>query len=268
MSRGQQGIGINAARIYSLLTPATAKIVSRFHPNGALLCLRIDTKLNRRHSERGQGRIEIPPNDVGRKMIIGKGSTGSKSARSAWYQAEAKYQQGQSVDEYLEGRLSLKSACHAPLYRPGRNTIAYMAGVSNSARTCRNQTAPLRNRAGVFDQYALRHETITRLRNFNRIVLPRLAGGGSPVVPEGETLAAGLADAACRSQTLLRFPKPNSRPCDRLYYSDREHHILTNCTRSCRENFCGGDSSAGGIQGNPFQVEVGLACGAGRHCKK
>ncbi|MDD4117197.1 MAG: DNA topoisomerase VI subunit B [Kiritimatiellae bacterium] len=103
MSRGQQGIGISAAGMYGQLTTGTATVIlsrTKSAPQAHRLAVQIDTRANKPavlSDEAADWRPEFPPEDEGGEPVVY--SHGTQVA----IEMTAQYVRGRlSVDEYLK----------------------------------------------------------------------------------------------------------------------------------------------------------------------
>lgn len=281
MSRGQQGIGISAAGMYGLLTTGKPlKIVSKISPRtpAHYYVLRIDTKLNRPDILNGDGAgIEIPPNDVGRKMIIEQGIDWVEVPHGTrvTIELEAKYQRGRgSVDEYLEGTAIANP--HATLHYtdPEGNTIAYMAGVSElPPEPVEIKPHPY----GIELGYLINMLCDTRQPTLLKFLTESFCRV-SPAVARQLCQKAKLSPRACPNEMrraeaeALFYAIPETKipaPATDCIIPIGEHHILTGLHKVVPGEFFAAATRPPAVyRGNPFQVEVGLAYGGGPSLQK
>ena len=281
MSRGQQGIGISAAGMYGLLTTGKPiKIISKISPRtpAHYYVLRMDTKLNRPDILNGEGSgVEIPPNDIGRKMIVEQEIDWVEVPHGTrvTIELEAKYQRGRgSVDEYLEETAIANP--HATLHYtdPEGNQTTYAAGVADlPPEPVEIKPHPYGIELGHLIN--MLHETgEPTLLKFLTESFCRV----SPAVARQLCQTAKISTRAnpCQLQRdeaeALFYAIPETKipaPSTDCIIPIGEHHILAGLhTVVPGEFFAAATRPPAVYRGNPFQVEVGLAYGGGPALQK
>ena len=281
MSRGQQGIGISAAGMYGLLTTGKPiKIISKISPRtpAHYYVLRMDTKLNRPDILNGEGSgVEIPPNEIGRKMIVEQEIDWVEVPHGTrvTIELEAKYQRGRgSVDEYLEETAIANP--HATLHYtdPEGNRTTYAAGVTDlPPEPVEIKPHPYGIELGHLIN--MLHETgeATLLKflteSFCRV---------SPAVARQLCQTAKISTRANPRQLqrdeaeALFYAIPETKipaPSTDCIIPIGEHHILAGLHKVVPGEFFAAATRPPAVyRGNPFQVEVGLAYGGGPALQK
>lgn len=281
MSRGQQGIGISAAGMYGLLTTGKPiKIISKISPRtpAHYYVLRMDTKLNRPDILNGEGSgVEIPPNDIGRKMIVEQEIDWVEVPHGTrvTIELEAKYQRGRgSVDEYLEETAIANP--HATLHYtdPEGNQTTYAAGVADlPPEPVEIKPHPYGIELGHLIN--MLHETgEPTLLKFLTESFCRV----SPAVARQLCQTAKISTRAnpCQLQRdeaeALFYAIPETKipaPSTDCIIPIGEHHILAGLHKVVPGEFFAAATRPPAVyRGNPFQVEVGLAYGGGPALQK
>ena len=281
MSRGQQGIGISAAGMYGLLTTGKPiKIVSKTSPRkpAHYYVLRMDTKLNRPDILNGEGNgVEIPPNDIGRKMIVEQEIDWVEvpSGTRVTIELEAKYQRGRgSVDEYLEETAIANP--HATLHYtdPEGNETTYSASVTDLP------PEPVEIKPHPYG-IELGH-LINMLHEAKEPTLLKF------LTESFCRVSSAVALTLCQTAKISTRANPREMPRDEaeaLFYAIPEtkipapstdciipigeHHILAGLHKVVPGEFFAAATRPPAVyRGNPFQVEVGLAYGGGPALQK
>lgn len=281
MSRGQQGIGISAAGMYGLLTTGKPiKIVSKTSPRkpAHYYVLRMDTKLNRPDILNGEGNgVEIPPNDIGRKMIVEQEIDWVEvpSGTRVTIELEAKYQRGRgSVDEYLEETAIANP--HATLHYtdPEGNETTYSASVTDLP------PEPVEIKPHPYG-IELGH-LINMLHEAKEPTLLKF------LTESFCRVSSAVARTLCQTAKISTRANPREMPRDEaeaLFYAIPEtkipapstdciipigeHHILAGLHKVVPGEFFAAATRPPAVyRGNPFQVEVGLAYGGGPALQK
>ena len=281
MSRGQQGIGISAAGMYGLLTTGKPiKIVSKTSPRkpAHYYVLRMDTKLNRPDILNGEGNgVEIPPNDIGRKMIVEQEIDWVEvpSGTRVTIELEAKYQRGRgSVDEYLEETAIANP--HATLHYtdPEGNETTYSASVTDLP------PEPVEIKPHPYG-IELGH-LINMLHEAKEPTLLKF------LIESFCRVSSAVARTLCQTAKISTRANPREMPRDEaeaLFYAIPEtkipapstdciipigeHHILAGLHKVVPGEFFAAATRPPAVyRGNPFQVEVGLAYGGGPALQK
>ncbi len=281
MSRGQQGIGISAAGMYGLLTTGKPiKIISKISPRtpAHYYVLRMDTKQNRPDILNGEGSgVEIPPNDIGRKMIVEQEIDWVEVPHGTrvTIELEAKYQRGRgSVDEYLEETAIANP--HATLHYtdPEGNQTTYAAGVADlPPEPVEIKPHPYGIELGHLIN--MLHETgEPTLLKFLTESFCRV----SPAVARQLCQTAKISTRAnpCQLQRdeaeALFYAIPETKipaPSTDCIIPIGEHHILAGLHKVVPGEFFAAATRPPAVyRGNPFQVEVGLAYGGGPALQK
>ncbi|MBR2695071.1 MAG: DNA topoisomerase VI subunit B [Thermoguttaceae bacterium] len=281
MSRGQQGIGISAAGMYGLLTTGKPiKIISKISPRtpAHYYVLRMDTKLNRPDILNGEGSgVEIPPNDIGRKMIVEQEIDWVEVPHGTrvTIELEAKYQRGRgSVDEYLEETAIANP--HATLHYtdPEGNQTTYAAGVADLPPEP-VEIKPHPYGIELWHLINMLHETgEPTLLKFLTESFCRV----SPAVARQLCQTAKISTRAnpCQLQRdeaeALFYAIPETKipaPSTDCIIPIGEHHILAGLHKVVPGEFFAAATRPPAVyRGNPFQVEVGLAYGGGPALQK
>ncbi len=281
MSRGQQGIGISAAGMYGLLTTGKpVKIISKISPRkpAHYYVIRMDTKLNRPDILNGNGEgVEIPPNDIGRKMVIDQGLEWEEVPHGTrvTIELEAKFIRGRgSVDEYLEETAITNP--HATLHYvdPDGMETTYPAGVSELP------PEPVEIKPHPYG-IELGH-LINMLHETDQPTLLKF------LTESFCRVSSSVAKLLCQTAGLsLRLnPREMTRAdAEKLFYAIPETKIpapSTDCIIPIGEDallaglhkvvpgefFAAATRPPAVYRGNPFQVEVGLAYGGGPSIQK
>ena len=281
MSRGQQGIGISAAGMYGLLTTGKPiKIVSKTSPRkpAHYYVLRMDTKLNRPDILNGEGNgVEIPPNDIGRKMIVEQEIDWVEvpSGTRVTIELEAKYQRGRgSVDEYLEETAIANP--HATLHYtdPEGNETTYSASVTDLP------PEPVEIKPHPYG-IELGH-LINMLHEAKEPTLLKF------LTESFCRVSSAVARTLCQTAKISTRANPSEMPreeAEALFYAIPEtkipapstdciipigeHHILAGLHKVVPGEFFAAATRPPAVyRGNPFQVEVGLAYGGGPALQK
>lgn len=281
MSRGQQGIGISAAGMYGLLTTGKPiKIVSKTSPRkpAHYYVLRMDTKLNRPDILNGEGNgVEIPPNDIGRKMIVEQEIDWVEvpSGTRVTIELEAKYQRGRgSVDEYLEETAIANP--HATLHYtdPEGNETTYSASVTDLP------PEPVEIKPHPYG-IELGH-LINMLHEAKEPTLLKF------LTESFCRVSSAVARTLCQTAKISTRANPREMPrneAEALFYAIPEtkipapstdciipigeHHILAGLHKVVPGEFFAAATRPPAVyRGNPFQVEVGLAYGGGPALQK
>jgi DNA topoisomerase-6 subunit B len=196
MSRGQQGIGISAAGMYGMLTTGKpVKIISMTSPKkpAHYFEIQIDTKRNRPEIINGKGDGEdIPSGEQGRKYIVDHGiewvshypaadeklrnAQEVRSGTRVTIELEGRYMRGRgSVDEYLEQTAIANPHVTIHYIDPEGTETTYSA----AARTSRNQTTSVWNRAGTVGNDDQRHKRGNHVAVPNYLVFACQPGRGA-----------------------------------------------------------------------------------------
>ena len=281
MSRGQQGIGISAAGMYGLLTTGRpVKIVSKIGPRrpAHYYVIRMDTKLNQPDILNGNGEgEEIPPNDVGRAMIVEQQIEWVEVPHGTrvTIELEAKYQRGRgSVDEYLEE--TAISNPHATFHYtdPEGNEMLYPGTVTELPPEP-SEIKPHPYGIELGHLINMLRETV------QPTLLKFLTESFSRVSP-------AIARQLCETAKISVRSAPDSLQrgdVERLFYAIEETKIpapSTDCIVPIGESnilsglhkvvpgefFVAATRPPSVYRGNPFQIEVGLAYGGGPATQK
>ncbi len=281
MSRGQQGIGISAAGMYGLLTTGKPiKIISKTSPRAPAhyYVLRMDTKLNRPDILNGDGDgIEIPPNDIGRKMIVEQEIDWVEVPHGTrvTIELEAKYQRGRgSVDEYLEETAIANPHVTLHYTDPEGNQTTYSAGVADlPPEPVEIKPHPYGIELGHLINMLRETKEPTLLKflteSFCRV---------SPAVARALCQTAKISTRANPRELqrddaeALFYAIPETKipaPSTDCIIPIGEHHILAGLHKVVPGEFFAAATRPPAVyRGNPFQVEVGLAYGGGPALQK
>ena len=281
MSRGQQGIGISAAGMYGLLTTGKPiEIISKISPRtpAHYYVLKMDTKLNRPDILNGDGNgVEIPPNDLGRKMVAEQGIGWVEVSRGTrvTIELEARYLRGRgSVDEYLEETAIANPHATFHYVDPEGNETTYAATVAELP------PEPIEIKPHPYGVELGR--LINMLRETTEPTLAKfLTESFCRISPATARLLCQTAKLSVRTDPRL----VQRDEAERLFYAISETKIpapSTDCITPIGEQnlltglhevvpgefFAAATRPPAVYRGNPFQVEVGLAYGGGPALQK
>ena len=281
MSRGQQGIGISAAGMYGLLTTGKPiEIISKISPRtpAHYYVLKMDTKLNRPDILNGDGNgVEIPPNDLGRKMVAEQGIGWVEVSRGTrvTIELEARYLRGRgSVDEYLEETAIANPHATFHYVDPEGNETTYAATVAELP------PEPIEIKPHPYGVELGR--LINMLRETTEPTLAKfLTESFCRISPATARLLCQAAKLSVRTDPRL----VQRDEAERLFYAISETKIpapSTDCITPIGEQnlltglhevvpgefFAAATRPPAVYRGNPFQVEVGLAYGGGPALQK
>ena len=295
MSRGQQGIGISAAGMYGMLTTGKpVKIISRTsHKKQAhYFEIQIDTKRNQPEIINGKGDGEdIPPGEPGHKYIADHGiewvsyypapdenSPDHHEVRSGTrvtIELEGRYVRGRgSIDEYLE-----QTAIANP-----HVTIHYVDPEGGETTYARSTT-----QLPPEPQEIKPHPYGIELGQFVTMLKDSGAGTMSQFLTGSfSRVSSGLAQKICETAKIGSRSSPRRigrQQVEALYQAIQNTRIsapATDCISPIGEPlilkglhhqvpgefFCAATRPPAVYRGNPFLIEVGLACGGSSATQK
>lgn len=274
MSRGQQGIGISAAGMYGLLTTGKpVKVTSKISVRKPIhyFEIKIDTKTNKPDILNGNGEGEdIPPNDDGRRWIAEHEIewVEVEHGTRVTIELEAKYNRGRgSVDEYLEQ--TAISNPHVTLhYKDPDGAERHYGRVIEELppEPVEIKPHPYGVELGRF-AYMLEntHEKMLGkflTESFNK-VSPRIAkeicaAAGVDVKTIPKQLERETVEKIYTATQNTKIPPPSTDCITPI----GEEHLLKGLHKVVPGQFFATATRPPAVyQGNPFQVEVGLAFG-------